>query len=420
MRQSNLETKIVDEVIEKLIDYRGKTPQKTLSGIKLITAKVIKQGRILDGEHEYIASENYDSWMKRGLPKRGDILITTEAPLGEVAQLKTDEKIALAQRVILLRGKRDVIDQNYFFFSLQSPFVQAELASKATGTTVSGIKQSELRQVKIPCFPLLTQRRIATILSAYDELIENNSRRIKILEEMARMIYQEWFVKFRFPGHEQAKFVESPLGMIPAGWEVGTLKDFCASMTYGYTASARKEFIGPKFLRITDIVPDFIDWSNVPYCEISKKEEAKYLLEEGDIVVARTGATVGYAKRLNKKHPKTVFASYLVRLRLLDKLASFYVGILVESNEYKTFIKANASGAAQPQANAQVLTSISLVMPPTQILQKFNSLVQPIFDQKEGFEQKNQNLRQTRDMLLPKLISGEIDVSDLDIPIEER
>lgn len=308
----------------------------------------------------------------------------------------------------------------FLYYTVTNQSFTDYLTANAKGAAYPAVDTEIIKRAEVVIPPLPTQRRIAAILSAYDELIENNSRRIKILEEMARMIYQEWFVKFRFPGHEQAKFVESPLGMIPAGWEVGTLKSFCSSMTYGYTTSAKKDCVGPKFLRITDIVPSFIDWDNVPYCEISDKEETKYLLEEGDIVVARTGATVGYAKRLNKKHPKTVFASYLVRLRLSVKLASLYVGILVESDEYKTFIKLNASGAAQPQANAQVLTSISLVMPSIKILQKFNDLIQPLFDQKEILEHKNLNLRQTRDMLLPKLISGEIDVSDLDIPIEER
>ena len=180
--------------------------------MKLITAKVIKEGFIQEGNHEFIAEENYDSWMRRGLPKQWDILITTEAPLGEVAQLRTPEKVALAQRVILMRGKSDLIDQGYYFQTFKSDYVQAELNSRGTGTTVLGIKQSELLKVRIPYYPLSTQQKIAAILSAYDNLIENNTRRIKILEEMAQAIYREWFVDFRFPGHEGVRLLESELG----------------------------------------------------------------------------------------------------------------------------------------------------------------------------------------------------------------
>jgi type I restriction enzyme S subunit len=150
MANHKLGTKTIEEVTEILIDYRGKTPRKTTEGVKLITAKVIKDGFILDGPHEYIAEDEYDAWMRRGLPRQWDILITTEAPLGEVAQLRTTERVALAQRVILLRGKPEVIDQEYYFQALKSPFVQGELQTKSSGTTVLGIKQSELRKVRIP------------------------------------------------------------------------------------------------------------------------------------------------------------------------------------------------------------------------------------------------------------------------------
>jgi type I restriction enzyme, S subunit len=277
---------------------------------------------------------------------------------------------------------------------------------------------SENEPLFIPSYN--TQRKIASILSAYDDLIENNTRRIQILEEMAQRLYREWFVNFRFPGHEQTKLVESELGLIPEGWGVSRLRDVCKKISYGYTASANSKSVGPKFLRITDIVPYLIDWDRVPYCEIPAEKLNKYKLEEGDIVIARTGATTGYAKRLNKRHPQSVFASYLVRIRVDQSLAkSNYIGIIVESNAYKDFIRANLSGAAQPQANAQVLTSFLILLPPQEIQSQFDSLVSALSDKREILQQKNLNLRQTRDLLLPKLISGEIDVEQLDVDTEE-
>jgi len=183
-------------------------------------------------------------------------------------------------------------------------------------------------------FPIHYQKnrhKIAAILSAYDDLIENNTRRIKILEEMAQALYREWFVKFRFPGHEKVKMVESEMGMVPEGWEVKKLKDICSLINYGYTASAQKDSIGPKFLRITDIVPYLIDWDSVPYCGITEEKLIKYKLEEGDIVIARTGATTGYAKRINKNHPETVFASYLVRIRISPEFSNRLFGLIIES-----------------------------------------------------------------------------------------
>ena len=122
-----------------------------------------------------------------------------------------------------------------------------------------------------------------------------------LLEESARLLYQEWFVRLRFPGHEHTHIING----VPDGWRRTTLANLCESIDYGYTASAVQEEVGPKLLRITDIVPQFIDWSSVPYCNILDDRKEKFLLKEGDIVIARTGATVGYAKRLHQRHPES-------------------------------------------------------------------------------------------------------------------
>ena len=146
----------LEECIAALIDYRGKTPTKTTVGIPLITAKVVKNGRI-ETPDEFISEDDYESWMRRGMPEAGDVLITTEAPLGEVAQLGS-ERVALAQRLIALRGKSGVLDNTFLKFLLQSDDLQTQLRARASGSTVSGIKQSELRKVSITLPPLPEQR----------------------------------------------------------------------------------------------------------------------------------------------------------------------------------------------------------------------------------------------------------------------
>jgi type I restriction enzyme S subunit len=153
-----------------------------------------------------------------------------------------------------------------------------------------------------------------------------------------------------------------------------TLRDLCEQVQYGYTASAESEGVGPKFLRITDIVPDLIEWDTVPYCNIDDENVEKYLLSEGDIVIARTGATTGYAKYI-KRPPDAVFASYLVRLKLKDKVNKRFIGFIVESDEYKRFILSNIGGAAQPNANAQILTSFHLPLPPLRTQNKIASIL---------------------------------------------
>ncbi|AMX84323.1 restriction endonuclease [Geobacillus subterraneus] len=146
--------------ISRFIDYRGKTPKKTESGIRLITAKNVRMGYIQDEPKEFISEKDYDSWMTRGIPNVGDILFTTEAPLGNVAQLDINEKIALAQRIITISPYQP-LEKTFFKYCLMSPQMQALIKSNATGTTVSGIKASRLKEIEVPLAPLHEQKRIA-------------------------------------------------------------------------------------------------------------------------------------------------------------------------------------------------------------------------------------------------------------------
>ncbi len=184
----------LESVMEAIIDYRGKTPKKTDFGIPLVTAKIIKDGRILEPA-EFIAEEEYDSWMVRGLPEVGDVVITSEAPLGEVAQL-TNSNIALAQRVVTLRGKKGILNNDFLLCAIQSRYVQYQLESRASGSTVKGIKQSELRKVLLPIPPEKEQIQIAHYIKTLSNKIDLNRQTNQTLEQIAQAIFKSWFVDF--------------------------------------------------------------------------------------------------------------------------------------------------------------------------------------------------------------------------------
>lgn len=149
----------LSDAMDAIIDYRGKSPRKTTEGVPLITAKVVKNGRI-NKPTEFIDEGEYDAWMRRGLPMAGDVLLTTEAPLGEVAQLR-DPRVALAQRIIALRGRAGYLDNQFLKYAMLSQFVQQQLRSRSSGTTVLGIRQSELRKVLLPIPPCPSRRKLA-------------------------------------------------------------------------------------------------------------------------------------------------------------------------------------------------------------------------------------------------------------------
>jgi len=161
---------ILESVIDKFIDYRGKTPVKSPEGIPLITAKIVKSGRIIEPT-EFIAEDNYNSWMRRGLPEINDIVLTTEAPLGEVALIK-NKNVALAQRIITLRGDKSFVYNPFLKYYFQSTTGQYELDSRASGTTVFGIKAAVLKKMPILLPPLPEQKAIASVLSSLDDKID--------------------------------------------------------------------------------------------------------------------------------------------------------------------------------------------------------------------------------------------------------
>lgn len=371
-----------------------------------------KRDRI-NGPYPVFGSGGIVNYHKSYLLEGPGIVVGRKGTIGSIYYSK--ENFWPIDTVFYIKPDDERYELRFLYYFLKT----LDLDQLNTDAAVPGLNRNVAysKEIKFPSIP--AQRKIASILSAYDDLIENNTHRIKILEEMAQAIYKEWFANFKFPGYEKVKFVDSELGKIPEGWEVRKINELVDTQ-YGYTASSTTENIGPKFLRITDIVPNIIDWEAVPFCELEPEKISKYKLEFGDIIVARTGATVGYAKRINKLHPESVFASYLVRLKSNDINDNIIIGLACESDEYKSFIKANISGAAQPQANASVLSSYKINYPTKDIRNKFNDIVEPILDYKEKLQFGNTNLRKTRDLLLPKLMSGEIDVEEMDIEINEE
>ena len=341
--------------------------------------------------------------------KASDLVFTCWGTIGQVGLIPEGgpySEYIISNKQLKLRVNRDMADPVFCFYYLASPAGVAYIRNRGIGVAVPGINLGILKALPIALPSLDIQNRIAATLSAYDDLIENNRRRMALLEQLARLLYEEWFVRLRFPGSERVRTVDG----VPRGWERKSLSDLCESIDYGYTASAEQEEVGPKFLRITDIVPTLIDWASVPHCTIEDSRLERFRLREGDLVIARTGATVGHAKRLHKRHPETVFASYLVRLRLRADVDNIMVGVFVESDAYKGYVRSRVGGAAQPNANAQVLAAAEILVPPQGVQQSFQELVTPLVDEREVLQLQNQKLATARDLLLPRLMSGEIAV----------
>jgi type I restriction enzyme, S subunit len=279
---------------------------------------------------------------------------------------------------------------------------------------VPGLNRNALHLLPVTLPPRMIQKRIAALLRVYDDLIENSNRRIKILEEMVQMIYREWFVSFRFPGHEQVKLVESEVGQIPKGWTVAKLSSLVETQ-YGYTESANNMPVGPKYLRGMDInKSSYILWDKVPYCPMPPQEIEIYKLSRGDIVVIRMAdpGKVGIVE----KEVEAVFASYLIRLKIRDnRLTPYYLFHFLRSDRYQDYVSGASTGTTRKSASAGVITDIKILIPPPDLAEEFGKLVGSMREMLNNLLDQNSNLQKSHDLLLLKLISGEVSVERFEI-----
>lgn len=297
--------------------------------------------------------------------------------------------------------RNSLIDIQYAYYLLAN----LPLATLNTDAAVPGLNRTRALSIEVR-IPLITQQKeLVSILSAYDDLIENNQRRITLLEESARLLYQEWFVRLRFPGYEHVRVVDG----VPVGWEKIYLGDVCDTQ-YGYTETATKEPIGPKFLRGMDInKTNFIDWSTVPYCPIDEILQKKYQLHVGDIVIIRMADPGKVA--IIESAINAVFASYLIRLRLTDpRLTSYYLFYVLSGDAYQGFVSGVSTGSTRKTASAPLLVDFHLLLPQQRLIRMFEDSVTPFRQQINTLLIQNQKLRTARDILLPKLMNGEIAV----------
>lgn len=327
----------------------------------------------------------------------GTLCITIAANIAESAILKIPA--CFPDSVVGFIPFADRADVRFIKYSID--MLKLDMQNISHGTTQDNLSLDKLLLFDIPTPPLPLQRVIAGILSAYDELVENNERRIANLEERARLLYEEWFVKFRFPGHEKVRLVESEVGLIPQGWEVRKLGDVCL-ITMGQSPSSEFYNQTGEGLPFHQGVTDF--GSRFPtdrvYCTLEQS-----VAQAGDILLS-VRAPVG---RLNLSLKKIIIGRGLCAIRSKDESQRFVFQQLRQQFQEEDTI---GNGAIFRAVTKGEVYGIKLAWPTPGVLRSFEDYLQPIFSLLEALSRKNAMLRQARDRLLPGLISGEIDVSD--------
>ena len=413
--------KVIDLITEGVLEHpldgnhgekHPKTSDYVKEGVPFILVPDLVDGKVDLDNCNYITEEQAKT-LRKGFSKTGDVLFTHKATIGKVAIVDTKEYpyIILTPQITYYRLKNtNVIDREYLYYYFTSkPFQEHFKMFASSGGTRAylGITAQEKLNVIYP--ELNEQKRIVNILSAYDDLIENNNRRIALLEKVAQELYKEWFVRFRFPGHENTKFENG----LPKGWELKKIGDI-ASVKSGYAFKSEWWIDdGVPVIKIKDIQGKTIDFSDLSYISVDHAEIAKqFYVDEGDLLIAMTGATIGKLALVPYSEKQMIVNQRVGKFFLGEfpdeKVAFLYV-TLQQNWVQEMIVMIAGSNAAQPNISPFDIEKIKVVYN-KEMVDEYNKRSTPFIKQILQLRKQNQNLAAQRDMLLPRLMSGKLEV----------
>jgi type I restriction enzyme, S subunit len=366
-------------------------------GIKNVTP----EGRLDFSTIRHVSEDEYPRWTRRVLPQKDDVVFTYEATLHRYALIPEGFRGCLGRRMALIRPDKNKVHPRFLHYYMLSPMWRAEFeASIIVGVTVERVPLTKVPNFKVSFPEILVQKKIANILSAYDDLIENNRRRIALLEEAAQQLYKEWFVRFRFPGHEHVKIIDG----VPAGWCRKTLGEVAATNETSHKAKELPPTI------------NYVDISSVVQREITHKtsmlaEEApgraRRIAKHGDVIWSNVRPNLKAYALVSEPEENDVFSTGFTVLTA--KLVPYhYLYQFVTTQDFVSHLINFATGTSYPAVRPPDFELAYLLIPTDELLNQFQDFCGPNFDLISGLHKQNGVLAQARDILLPKLMNGEI------------
>ncbi|MBL8853994.1 MAG: restriction endonuclease subunit S [Planctomycetaceae bacterium] len=391
------------DVAEGIFDGPHATPPESLDGpIFLRLDNITPEGRLDLTDLRYINQSDFPRWTRRVTPLPGDVVFSYEATLHRYVVIPEGFHGCLGRRLALIRPNRKKIEPRYLHYYFLTPRWRAVAGSAViNGATVDRISLTLVRNLPVQLPSLRQQRRIVDILSAYDDLIENNRRRMALLEESARLLYQEWFVRLRFPGHEHVRITNG----VPEGW---TRESLCE------VAEVNRASIGGSF----DGEIDYIDIAAVTPGQINEtthydfKEapsRARRIVQHGDIIWSCVRPNRKSHAVIWRPSPSLIASTGFAVITPV-RVPTSYLLQATTTPDFVGYLENHAKGAAYPAVVAGDFERALVLVPSKAILDVFNDFAEPLFEQLHFLKQQNLKLRAARDLLLPRLMSGEVAV----------
>ncbi len=410
---SKFEKNTLENLCLLVTDGTHYSPKLRSEGIPFIKPKHIAQGFVNFDICDYITYEDHLKVIAKSKPEKGDTLFShIGASLGLAAYVNSNTEFSIKNLALFKPDLKKIVSR-YLYYSIINNYFQETIKNKRSGSAQAFVALDTLRKHKVVYHAnLISQKKIATILSAYDDLIENNNCRIQILDQLARLIYQEWFVKFNFPGHDKVNFKDSQLGKIPDAWKVVKLSDIVDEVRRGI----KPEKVPPDtpYFGLEHFPQKSIALSNWGFANRIKSN--KLLFKKNEILF---GKIRPYLHKVGAPPVQGICSTDVIVIKPKD-YRYFPLALACVSDE--TFVahaNATSQGTQMPRVDWKVLQKYQIILPSERILQLFNDIITNSLEEMHNFIFRNNNLRQTRDLLLPKLISGELDVEDLDITIDK-
>lgn len=398
----------LNDICELIVDCPLSTEPDEGQGYPIIRTPNIGAGYLnLDGVQR-VGEEAYNRRNVRAIPQAGDLILAREAPAGNVGIIPDGIKVCLGQRTVLIRPDRRQVYPYYLNYYLNAPKQRHRLLSNSNGATVSHVNMPIIRNLPVDLPDLDTQRCIADVLAAYDKLIENNRKQIKLLEEAAQRLYKEWFVDLRFPGHETTPIVNG----LPEGWHMGSLLDL-ADVVRGCSYSSEEIIGGEKTLiNLGNLKPfgGFRPGYAKPY---SGKLRDNQRVKKGDVIVGLTEQAIGlagYAALIPAVPSGCVISADLLKLIPHDSIPAVFVYAVLRFGQLSELISPLANGTKIKHLRPESLSRATTLLPSGRLANDYAKVIAPFYDQISQSNQQIVAAREARNRLLPKLMSGEIEV----------
>ncbi|ARO23976.1 type I restriction-modification system HsdS subunit protein [Rhizobium sp. TAL182] len=364
---------------------------------------------------ERFVSTDWDSKKRTLLPASAVCVVCIGATIGKICM--TSKPSQTNQQVNSVIVDPDLFDPGFVYYGLQTK--AGELMARAAGAATPIINKTAFSEVEIDAPPLETQRRIASILGAYDDLIEVNRRQIAVLEEMARGLFAEWFVRFRFPGYEEVPIFDTPDGPLPEGWTWGTIGEVSRIIKSGSTPSRKEPAYWEdgvlEWFTTGELNNGFLFSANERVSKIAVDANKVRVFPVGTVFIALYGATIGAlaiaAVECSSNQAALGIVPDGVRMRrwqlfhTLSHLKDWFISV--------------GQGAAQQNISKEKVSAARVALPPARVSELFDRIVAPLWELRSVVERQNSHLSASRDLLLPRLISGQLSVEQAERELEE-